>query len=252
MNTLQVVTSESFNGVACDFYDNDGQLFMTRSQIGNALEYEKPNDAIRMIHSRHQERLDNFSTPYKLNGVQDAVLYSQRGVFEICRWSRQAKADQFMDWVWDIIEAYRKGELNTLKSNDYSLLSSQIDCIKQDVDWFNQRLNAIEMKLSSRKAVDKPYIIDSRAVIDPIRDTIAPLAKLYGDNSNGYNTTYRKVYKAMGCDWKYRRTRYKNQKGNKNCPSNLTLIENSKKLMSLFAITVNQLIEEYENSAKTQ
>lgn len=30
---------------------------------------------------------------------------------EICRWSRQPKANLFMDWVLDVIEAYRHNEL---------------------------------------------------------------------------------------------------------------------------------------------
>ena len=30
---------------------------------------------------------------------------------ELCRWSRQPKANQFMDWVWDIVEKYRNHEL---------------------------------------------------------------------------------------------------------------------------------------------
>lgn len=30
---------------------------------------------------------------------------------EICRWSRQPNANLFMDWVWDVIEAYRHNEL---------------------------------------------------------------------------------------------------------------------------------------------
>ena len=44
---------------------------------------------------------------------QECVYYSQRGIMEICRWSRQPKANLFMDWVWDIVEKYRNSELPT-------------------------------------------------------------------------------------------------------------------------------------------
>jgi len=42
---------------------------------------------------------------------QERVYYTERGIMEICRWSRQPKANLFMDWVWDVIEAYRHNEL---------------------------------------------------------------------------------------------------------------------------------------------
>lgn len=79
---------------------------------------------------------------------------------------------------------------------------------------------------------------------DPIRDTIRPLAELYNDKSVGYNNTYRKVYAAMDVDWKYRKTRYKNSKGNKNRPSKIYLLESDAKLLSKFSNTVEKLIVE--------
>jgi len=39
------------------------------------------------------------------------VLYSAKGVYEICRWSRQPKADAFYDHVYDILEGLRLGYL---------------------------------------------------------------------------------------------------------------------------------------------
>ena len=41
---------------------------------------------------------------------------------EICRWSRQNKANQFMDWVWDIVEKYRNKNIV-----DVSAISSAIN-----------------------------------------------------------------------------------------------------------------------------
>lgn len=84
------------------------------------------------------------------SGVQEAFIYSQRGVFEICRWSQQLKADAFMDWVWDIVEAYRNGTLKLVQKkpqapqNDFSTLRVQVNDIKKDLDNFYDRLNALE------------------------------------------------------------------------------------------------------------
>lgn len=118
---LQLVKSEQFYGVNCDFYKgNDDEMWLTRKQIGEALEYNHGRKAIKDIHARHKDRLDKFSVMLKIRGAQTAppssesqttVLYNERGVMEICRWSRQPKANEFMDWVWDIVQAYRHGTL---------------------------------------------------------------------------------------------------------------------------------------------
>ena len=51
---LALCKQEKFNGVLVDFYrDENNDVFMTREQIGRALEYKNPNDSIRTIHRRN-------------------------------------------------------------------------------------------------------------------------------------------------------------------------------------------------------
>lgn len=116
MNDLSLVKSENFGQIRCDFWKNKkSELFMTREQIGYSLDYSQPRVAITKIHDRHSERLNKFSVVTKLvttDGKQyETILYSTKGIYEICRWSRQPRADAFMDWVWDVIEGIRTGEL---------------------------------------------------------------------------------------------------------------------------------------------
>ena len=89
-------------------------MWMTRGQIGKALGYHNPRIAIGKIHTAHRDRLDPLSVDTNLVSTDgkeySTYIYNERGIFEICRWSRQPKANEFMDWVWDIIEAYRRGE----------------------------------------------------------------------------------------------------------------------------------------------
>lgn len=110
---LELVRSGKFNSVYCDFYSSEDEIWMTREQIGTALEYKNPQKAIDNLHSRCKERLDKFSVTLKLRGpdgkMYDTCVYSAKGVYEICRWSRQPKADAFIDWAWEIIEAIRNG-----------------------------------------------------------------------------------------------------------------------------------------------
>lgn len=116
MKELVVAKQTNFGNLICDIYsDSNGNFFMTRRQIGKALEYENPDDAIYRIHERHKERLDRFSVLVKLSSTDrkqyETILYSAKGIYEICRWSRQPKADQFYDNVYEILENLRLGYL---------------------------------------------------------------------------------------------------------------------------------------------
>lgn len=109
---LALCKQEKFNGVLVDFYrDENNDVFMTREQIGRALEYKNPNDSIRTIHRRNKERLNKFAVSFKLNGTDgkkyDTTVYNSRGVYEICRYSKQPKANAFYDWVYEVLETIR-------------------------------------------------------------------------------------------------------------------------------------------------
>lgn len=116
-NSMTVITSKPFGALNVDVYQNDKhQYYMTREQIGTALEYSDPRIAIYKIHQRNADRLDPLSSVTKLvtqvgNHTEERELfcYNLRGVMEICRFSRQPKADAFMDFCWDIMESLMRG-----------------------------------------------------------------------------------------------------------------------------------------------
>lgn len=115
MTNLKLVTTENFGNISCDFYRNmNDDILLTREHIGSALEYSHPDIAIGKIHNRHKDRLDQFSILTKLVSTDgkehDTYLYTQKGVMEICRWSNKPKANQFMDWCWNIIEKYQNNK----------------------------------------------------------------------------------------------------------------------------------------------
>jgi prophage antirepressor-like protein len=112
---LAIVKSELFGNVQCDFWkDENGDIWMTRDQIGAALEYSDPRISIGNIHNRNKDRLDKFSAVINLitpqGKKQKTTVYHARGIYELCRWSRQPKADAFYDMVYDLLESLRKGE----------------------------------------------------------------------------------------------------------------------------------------------
>ena len=103
-----------FGMLHCDIYtDGKGGFYVTREQIGQALEYAHPQKAIDKIHERHKDRLDPLSVTVNLGATDgknyDTVLYTSRGVYEICRYSHQPKANLFYDHMVDILEGLRVG-----------------------------------------------------------------------------------------------------------------------------------------------
>lgn len=118
---LTLATQKPFGSLTCDFYKNDSnEFYMTREQVGQALEYKDPAKSIAKIHERNPDRLNPLSGVVSLTtpgGQQNIFVYNLRGTMEICRLSRQPKADKFMDFVWDVMESLYTGR-NVLATPD--------------------------------------------------------------------------------------------------------------------------------------
>lgn len=157
---LKLITTETFGTVPCDFYRNmNDEMLLTRNQIGQALEYKNPQKAIDNIHSKHRDRLDDLSVTTKLRATDGkeyfTTLYTQRGIMEICRWSRQSKANQFMDWVWDIIESYRN---NTFQSQNINMktFTDILTSLSNTQAAMTQTLNLLNEKINNMEEQSKP------------------------------------------------------------------------------------------------
>ena len=168
MTNLKLITTETFGDLSCNFYRNmNDDILLTREQIGIALEYSDPIKAIQNIHSKHKDRLDDlcihiksetFDIPQsdgsrKNNLLTERVYYTERGIMEICRWSRQPKANIFMDWVWDIIEKYRHNEL---QPNLQPLIDS-LSILTQTITTMQQDINILKESQSAKKLPEKKY-----------------------------------------------------------------------------------------------
>lgn len=168
MSNLKLITTENFGDLPCKFYRNmNDDILLTRKQIGTALEYSNPDDALFRIHKRHKDRLDDLSVVVKLSSTDgkeyDTMLYTQRGVMEICRWSNKPKANLFMDWVWDIVEKYRLNELQpqidtaqmtnaiTTLSQSVSALVSTMTTMQQDINTLKEQQSKTQNLLPKKK-----------------------------------------------------------------------------------------------------
>lgn len=129
MPSIQLIESKKFGNMICDVYKNEKDFFMTRQQIGEALEYSDPRVAIAKLHASHKERLDKFSgvtaTVTPEGGTQKTVIYSSKGIYEICRWSKQPKADEFYDFIYDLLEQLRTGQSKVVPfSKDQAIIEA--------------------------------------------------------------------------------------------------------------------------------
>lgn len=116
---LRLVKQGDFLGTKCDFYvDEENNIYMSRTQIGYALQYKNPSKGVENIHNRHYERMKALSimiTGAQIEGgskhidpKQDIHMYTERGIYAICRYSNQPVADRFDDWVYEAISSIRK------------------------------------------------------------------------------------------------------------------------------------------------
>lgn len=215
-NSMTVITSKPFGALNVDVYQNDKhQYYMTREQIGAALEYNNPNKAIQNIHVKNTDRLDPLSTFLKLRKVEggitkerEYIVYSLRGVMEICRLSRQPKADAFMDFCWDIMESLMRG--------DTVLATPQMDAALSK-EFIDVRLHALfdsmknlQSELDSTRKELGDQIEEARAtsnealnVISSVSQCVHQIKDKQMDNSiRAKSYTPRNVFRDEMSDWR--------------------------------------------------
>ena len=166
MSNLQLITTENFGSIPCDFYRNmNNDILLTREQIGSALEYANPGKAIQKIHLKHKDRLDPLSVKckeirYPQSGGAgipvEITYYTERGIMEICRWSTKRKANKFMDWCWDVIEKYRNNQgFNNpnidVFTNAITALTQTITTMQQDISSIKEIQSQMQQKNVTRK-----------------------------------------------------------------------------------------------------
>lgn len=215
-NPMTVITSKPFGALSMDVYeDNNHQYYMTREQIGTALEYNNPNKAIQNIHVKNTDRLDPLSTFLSLRNVEggitkerEYIVYSLRGVMEICRLSRQPKADAFMDFCWDIMESLMRG--------DSVLATPQMDAALSK-EFIDVRLHALfdsmknlQSELDSTRKELGDQIEEARAtsnealnIISSVSQCVHQIKDKQMDNSiRAKSYTPRNVFQDEMSDWR--------------------------------------------------
>ncbi|WP_312145549.1 BRO family protein [Lysinibacillus capsici] len=116
MNQLQVVKSEMFNGVSCDFYRNEnGEVFMTALQLSESLGYASKGSFDSLISRNEYVKDGEFSATCKLqapDGKQyETRIFSEDGIYEVSMLAKTKVAKDFRAFVRKTLKALRKGEI---------------------------------------------------------------------------------------------------------------------------------------------
>ena len=266
MNNLKLVTTETFGDLSCNFYRNmNDDILLTREQIGQALEYTDPIKAIQNIHAKHKDRLDSLSIRIKSetfdipqtevgrnkNLMTERVYYTERGIMEICRWSRQKRANEFMDWVWDIIESYRHNELTP--QIDLTPLTQAITTLTQSMAQMQQDINNLK-ESTNKKIPEKRYSRWKKNTFDKLN-----LLTDYVNENSDQNVTLSDVLhitiNEMQDTYNLELSDYANDymliHSLETRPYNLYVIDYYKDIRNMYTTTLDTILEKLNLSLET-
>ena len=251
MNSLKLITTERFGNISCDFYRNmNDDILLTREQIGTALEYTNPDDALSKIHKRHKDRLDQFSVVAKLSSTDgkeyDTYLYTQKGVMEICRWSTKKKANQFMDWCWDVIEKYRNNQGFTSQNNqNIELLTNAITALTQTITTMQQDISYIKAtQLQAQKQIPKKSFSRWTSKMFPKYQLLMDYFSI--DRKELYHNLFLELQNIYpDIDLVQMQEDYCFENGLERCYT-MDVIEHNKDLRTLFEHMVDDLLDRYK------
>lgn len=215
-NPMTVITSKPFGALNVDVYQNDKhQYYMTREQIGRALECKEPRKYIAKIHERNADRLDSLSTVVNLTTVEggitkerEIICYSLRGVMEICRLSRQPKADAFMDFCWDIMESLMRGDSVLATPKMDAALSKEFIDVRLHALF--DSMKSLQSELDSTRKDLSEQIEEARAtsnealnVISSVSQCVHQIKDKQMDNAiRAKNYTPRNVFQDEMSEWR--------------------------------------------------
>lgn len=198
---LELVSNGDFLGTKCDFYrDEKNQIYMTREQIGQALQYSDPKKGIENLHGRNIDRLCKFSTTIETRVVEgnrevarNRIFYSAKGIYELCRFSRQPIADQFYDWVYDKIETIRVSAGAIELGREKEFLDKYFPTFTEETKLMMVKDLNVTIK-AQQKQIEamKPMVDDWVVFLDAKGNaTMSKVAKSLNIKGIGRNTLYK-------------------------------------------------------------
>lgn len=134
MDKLELIKSFNFNGIECNIYSKDNELFMTINQLSEVLGY-KEKDGIKKIIKRNEylkEKEFSQIAPieFKEEGgqivtTQNTRIFTEDGIYEVTMLSKTETGKKFRKVIRNIIKSLRKGENKIIKTSEYQRLTAE-------------------------------------------------------------------------------------------------------------------------------
>ena len=214
---MQVATTRKFGDLEIQVYENpqvghsraQDDFWMTREQIGTALEYRTPAISIGKIHERNKARLDPLSKLVKLTNNdgettvgRKSVCYSLRGVMEICRYSTQPKANAFIDFCWDVMVALMQGETVSLRTNQAEIKRQErFDQMIQTLTEIHSKMDALEAARQQDRNVLDNVLFVCKQLERKLSSTDQPQKQLEQPTTTAAKETNSTTYKGRS-EWR--------------------------------------------------
>lgn len=146
MNNLQLVKSENFGEVKCDFYRQNDEWYMTIAQLADALEYANGRKGIETLIDRNSYlREEEFSVTLKMRATDgkqyNTRIFTEDGIYEVTMLSKTEKAKEFRTWVRKILKALRSGELKLVGTAKDELTKLEIQKKRADAMYMTVVVN---------------------------------------------------------------------------------------------------------------
>lgn len=97
----------TFQNINFDYMEMAGQIWLTASEVGQALEYAD-DKAVQRIYTRHAdeftEKMTGVVKVTTARGMQESRVFSLRGAHLIAMFARTPKAKYFRRWVLDVLD----------------------------------------------------------------------------------------------------------------------------------------------------
>lgn len=181
---LNLIMTQEVNNVPVNGYYGEEMAWFTRQQVGEALEYSEPMIAIGKIHNRRKERFEGKSVLTKLvytdGKTYETWVYNFKGILEICRWSRQPKADMVMDALYDMAE-------QVMKKGYYSILPDE-----ELARLIDERLNRTvggKQKLRDQRT-EQTLLLDLERNKISHEEYVMRLRCIWGEDSYGFHKAF--------------------------------------------------------------
>ncbi len=220
---LELVKQGEFLGTVCDFYvDEENNIYMSRTQIGYALQYKQPQNAITIIHKRYPSLLDqesievdrvNMTPSVKHHRNNEKVfMYNEKGIYTIVRKSNQVVADEYFNWVYEMIQSIKKNGCYIVSEKDSKWLGMREESkVVRKYETDQIKLFVEYAREQGSRSADKYYMIFTKLINSKVglqggrRDDISQetllelksletLVKMRIRKLMGQNMPYKQIY----------------------------------------------------------